>query len=157
MITAFPSHITVLLFLSASFSCFFFVLLSSGFNWFFYLNADRFLFLLASYLLKGDLFLFFCYVRYSTLLHLSPFISTMPDDAGIEPRTVTTVALTAKRSYHSARSHSFLFVAAACVVCLSISLPSAITACVTVIACLWGFLSVCHLSICVVVCLTAVC
>ncbi len=42
--------------------------------------------------LKGDFFEFF-YLRYSTLLHLPPSDSTMSKDAGIEPRTVATLAL----------------------------------------------------------------
>jgi hypothetical protein len=58
------------------------------------------------------------YVPYSTLLHLPPSDSTVSEDAGIEPRTVATLALTARRSttrldfirparshLHSARSH----------------------------------------------------
>ncbi len=45
------------------------------------------------------------YVRYS-LLHLPPLSdSTVSEDAGIEPRTAKTLALTARRSDHSARSH----------------------------------------------------
>jgi hypothetical protein len=34
-----------------------------------------------------------------------PSDSTETEDAGIEPRIVATLALTVKRSYHSARSH----------------------------------------------------
>jgi hypothetical protein len=45
-------------------------------------------------------------VRFSTLLHLPPFRSTVSVDAVIEPRTFATLALTARRSKHSVRSHS---------------------------------------------------
>jgi hypothetical protein len=38
-----------------------------------------------------------------------PSDSTVSEDVGIEPRTVTTLALTARRSNHSARSHPFRF------------------------------------------------
>jgi hypothetical protein len=37
-------------------------------------------------------------VFYSTLLHLRPSYSTKSEDAGIEPRTVATSALTVRRS-----------------------------------------------------------
>ncbi len=47
-------------------------------------------------------FYFFC-VRHSTLLHLPPSDSAVSEDAGIEPRTVATLALTARRSLRSAR------------------------------------------------------
>ncbi len=57
---------------------------------------------------KGDFFFFFLlYVRYSTLPHLPPLRFPVSEDAGIEPRTVATLALTARRSIHSARSHLF--------------------------------------------------
>ncbi len=49
-----------------------------------------------------DIFLF--YVRFSTLLHLPPPDSTVSEDAGIEPKTVATMALAVRRSNHSARS-----------------------------------------------------
>ncbi len=39
--------------------------------------------------LKGDFFVF--QVLYSTLLHLPPSDSTVLEDAGIDPRTVTTI------------------------------------------------------------------
>jgi hypothetical protein len=35
-----------------------------------------------------------------------PSDSTVSDDAGIEPRSVATLGLTARRSYHSARSNT---------------------------------------------------
>jgi hypothetical protein len=38
------------------------------------------------------------YVRYSTLLHLPPLRFHCVEDAGIETRTVATLALTARRS-----------------------------------------------------------
>ncbi len=47
----------------------------------------------------------FFFVLYSTLFHLPPFISTVSEDAGIEPRTVATSALAVRRSTHSVRSH----------------------------------------------------
>jgi hypothetical protein len=54
---------------------------------------------------QGDFlrFFFLCTV-YSILLHLPPD-SFVSEDAGIEPRTVATSALAARRSNHSARSH----------------------------------------------------
>jgi hypothetical protein len=55
---------------------------------------------------KGGFFGFFLfYVRYSTLFHLPSLRFHCVEDAGIEPRTVATTALTVRRSYHSARSH----------------------------------------------------
>jgi hypothetical protein len=54
---------------------------------------------------SGIFWIFSFYVRYSTLLHLPPSDSTVPEDAGIEPRTVATTALAVRRSNHSARSH----------------------------------------------------
>jgi hypothetical protein len=48
---------------------------------------------------KGGFFLF-CSLQYSALLHLPPSDSTVPTDAGIEPRTVATVALAVRRSNH---------------------------------------------------------
>ncbi len=45
------------------------------------------------------------YVRYSTMLHMPPSDSTVSQDAGFEPRTAATMALTANRSKNSARSH----------------------------------------------------
>jgi hypothetical protein len=52
---------------------------------------------------KGGFFGFckFFYVRYSTLLSLPPLRSTVSEDAGIEPRIVATLALTALRSNHT--------------------------------------------------------
>ncbi len=51
----------------------------------------------------------FC-VRYSTLLHLPPpSDSTVSEDAGIESRTFANLALKARRSSHSARSHPHRF------------------------------------------------
>jgi hypothetical protein len=52
---------------------------------------------------QGD-FWIFCFVLYSTLLHLPPSDTTVSEDAGIEPRTVATLALAVRRSNHSARS-----------------------------------------------------
>jgi hypothetical protein len=47
---------------------------------------------------------FFClYVRY--LFNTATSDSTVSEDAGIEPRTVATTALTVRRSNYSARSH----------------------------------------------------
>ncbi len=150
MKTAFPSHITVLLYPSASFLAYFLFhsppVLIVLFTWTLISSFSPF----APFLFKADFFIFFLF------LCRTPSDSIMSEDAVIEPRTVATLAFTAIRSEHSARSHSFLFVAAACVVCLSISLPSAITACVTVTACLWGLLYDYLLS-CVAVCLTLLC
>ncbi len=54
----------------------------------------------------GGIFLIFSiFIRRSTLLHLPPLGSTGSEDAGIELRTVATLAWTARRSNHSARSH----------------------------------------------------
>jgi hypothetical protein len=59
-----------------------------------------------SKLFKGGFFNFlFIYVRYSTLLHLPPLRSTVSEDAGIRLRTVASLALTVRRSNHSAKSH----------------------------------------------------
>jgi hypothetical protein len=55
--------------------------------------------------LRGTFLDFSFYVRYSTLLHLPPSDSTVPEDAGIDPRTVATTALDVRRSNHLARSH----------------------------------------------------
>ncbi len=57
-------------------------------------------------ILKGDFWFF--YALYSILFNLptsqvSNF--TVSEDAGIEPRTVATTALTVRRSNHSAKSH----------------------------------------------------
>jgi hypothetical protein len=53
--------------------------------------------------LKGD-FWFFMYVfQHCFICLLSD--STVSEELGIEPRTIATLALTARRSYHSARSH----------------------------------------------------
>ncbi len=44
---------------------------------------------------------FICFsILYSALLHLPPSDSTVPTDAGIEPRTVATSALAVRRSNH---------------------------------------------------------
>ncbi len=54
--------------------------------------------------LKGELFWTFAFhVRYSTLLHMPPSDYTASEDAGIEPRTVATMALAVRSSNHSAR------------------------------------------------------
>jgi hypothetical protein len=47
---------------------------------------------------------FYCYVVYSTLLHLPP-LRFHDVDAGIEPRTVPTLALAVRRSNLSDRSY----------------------------------------------------
>jgi hypothetical protein len=55
---------------------------------------------------KGDFWSFSFHVGYSTLLHLPPLAdSTVSENAGIEPRTVATLALKASLSNHSAGSH----------------------------------------------------
>jgi hypothetical protein len=54
----------------------------------------------SSFFLQGELFGFSSNVCYSTLRPLSP-----SEDAGIEPRIVATMALTARRSNHLARFH----------------------------------------------------
>jgi hypothetical protein len=57
---------------------------------------------------KGGIFLdllLFIYVIQHCFIDC-PTDSNVSEDAGIEPRTVATVALTARRSNHSARSHS---------------------------------------------------
>jgi hypothetical protein len=57
-----------------------------------------------------EFFLF--YVHYSILLHLTPLrfhcVATQSEEAGTEPRIVATLALTARRSNNSARSHPHL-------------------------------------------------
>ncbi len=50
------------------------------------------------------LFLFFMYVIQHCFI-CRPSDSTVSEDAGIDPRTVATMALTAGRPNHSARSH----------------------------------------------------
>jgi hypothetical protein len=50
---------------------------------------------------------FFMYVIQHCFICL-PSDSTASEDARIEPRTVTTLALTARRSNHSARSHLWM-------------------------------------------------
>ncbi len=44
-------------------------------------------------------------VLYSLLLYLGPSDSSVSEDAGVEPMTVATLALTVRRSSDSARSH----------------------------------------------------
>jgi hypothetical protein len=46
------------------------------------------------------------YVGYSSLLQLKPEDFIVSEDAGIGPWTVATLALTARRSNHSATSHA---------------------------------------------------
>ncbi len=54
-------------------------------------------------IVKGD-FSFFMYdIQHCFICR--PSESTVPEDAGIEPRTVATTALAVRRSNHSARSH----------------------------------------------------
>jgi hypothetical protein len=60
-----------------------------------------------SFLKKGDLvwdFLFFTYYIQHCFI-CRPSDSTLPTDAGIEPRTVATGALAVRRSNHYVRSH----------------------------------------------------
>jgi hypothetical protein len=57
--------------------------------------------------LKGDFFFFFLFMY---LIQHCPSDSTVSEDAGIEPRTVATLALTARRSNFSARSHPYLII-----------------------------------------------
>ncbi len=52
----------------------------------------------------GDFFIFFSYYIQHCFI-CRPSDSTVPTDAGIEPRTVATGALAIRRSNHSARSH----------------------------------------------------
>jgi hypothetical protein len=59
-----------------------------------------------SILFKRGIFLYFlCTLFYCTLLHLLPLGFHCSEDAGIEPTTVATLALTARRSNPLARSH----------------------------------------------------
>jgi hypothetical protein len=52
----------------------------------------------------GGFFIFFPYnIQHCFISH--PSDSTVPTDAGIEPRTVATGALAVRRSNHEARSH----------------------------------------------------
>jgi hypothetical protein len=54
----------------------------------------------------GEFFWIFALATvFSTASSSSPHIPLCREDAGIEPRTVATSALTARRSNHSARSH----------------------------------------------------
>jgi hypothetical protein len=57
------------------------------------------------YVASNFVFNYIFNMLYSTLLHLSPSDSNVSEDAEIEPRTVATVALTVRRSNHSAKSH----------------------------------------------------
>ena len=52
----------------------------------------------------GDFFSFVQYIIQHCFI-CRPSDSTVPTDAGIEPRTVATVALAVRRSNHQARSH----------------------------------------------------
>jgi hypothetical protein len=57
-------------------------------------------------ILQGDFFGFFLFLN--DIQHCficRPSDSTVSEDAGIEPRTVATTALTVRRLNHSARSH----------------------------------------------------
>ncbi len=51
----------------------------------------------------GEFFSFFYYIQHCFICR--PSDSTVPKEAGIEPRTVATGALAVRRSNHSARSH----------------------------------------------------
>ncbi len=55
------------------------------------------------FFLKGIFSFFFLCALFNTA---SSPDSTVSEDAGVEPRTVATLALTARRSNHLARSHS---------------------------------------------------
>jgi hypothetical protein len=55
--------------------------------------------------LHGIFFDYF-YVLYTTLLHLPPSDFTVSEDAGIETRTIATLAFAVRRSNHSAGSHT---------------------------------------------------
>ncbi len=58
--------------------------------------------------LRGIFGFFSFYERYPSLHNLRPSDSTVLEDAGIEARTVATLALTARRSNHAARSQPLL-------------------------------------------------
>jgi hypothetical protein len=60
---------------------------------------------LASFTFKGG-FLDFSFTCTIHCFICRPSDSTVSEDAGIEPRTVATTALTIRRSNHSARSHA---------------------------------------------------
>ncbi len=60
-------------------------------------------------MLKGECLGFFSfYERYSTLLHLPPLRFYCVGGCRVEPGTIANLALTARRSNHSARSHPFV-------------------------------------------------
>jgi hypothetical protein len=56
----------------------------------------------------GDFFYLFSYYIHHSFI-CRPTDSTVPTDAGIEPRTVATDALAVRRSNHLARSHPLFF------------------------------------------------
>jgi hypothetical protein len=61
-------------------------------------------FCVSVYFLWGDFWDFFMYdIQHCFICR--PSVSTVSEDAGIEPRTVATTALTVRRSNQSARSH----------------------------------------------------
>ncbi len=69
-------------------------------------SFNYFLFTLSIVELKGGFFGFFLFVYVSqTCFICRPSDSTLSEDARIEPRTVATLSLTARRSNHLARSH----------------------------------------------------
>ncbi len=55
--------------------------------------------------IKGGFFFFFLFSFYVHCFFCRPQDSSVSEDAEIEPRTVPTLALTSRRSNHSARSH----------------------------------------------------
>jgi hypothetical protein len=58
---------------------------------------------------KWDFWAYFLCTLFSTASSAAPEMCTVSEDVGIKPKTVKTLALTARRSNHSARSH-FTFI-----------------------------------------------
>ena len=68
------------------------------------------------FFVKGGFLGFFMYcIQHCFICRLSD--STVSEDAGIEPSTVATLALAARRSNHSARSHPLLTLQFSCAGC----------------------------------------